>query len=332
MLHHSKVDRLNGSTVRICCETQRSDLPVSIFKGDSPDAIDLKRPIATLNGEKCVEVPEIGEDVRAYFKIVPQGGSGIVVAERRVPFQGTVNFRDLGGYETTSGKRVRWGTVFRSDSLARLTMRDQGLLIRMGMKVVFDFRTPNEVKKAPDLLPEHGQIDYVHLPVVHGEFDSVAALKRLSEGDASWLTENFMVDGYLRNIEEFADVWGVVINRLAETQNRPLVFHCTGGKDRAGVCAALVLLALGVPEETVVYDHGLSNIFIAEVLKKINTRIKSFGVDPERVAPYFTAPRTCILAFLSHIRKAYGSAGRYLREKAGVSDEKQALLKEALLE
>ena len=93
-----------------------------------------------------------------------------------------------------------------------------------------------------------------------------------------------MINGYKDNIDLFADKWGLVLKRLAEPDSQPLVFHCTGGKDRAGACAAIILLALGVPEETVIYDHGLSNVFIASLVNKVYEYVESFGIDPEIVS------------------------------------------------
>jgi protein-tyrosine phosphatase len=123
-----------------------------------------------------------------------------------------------------------------------------------------------------------------------------------------------------------------VFRRLADPDQLALVFHCTGGKDRAGTCAALVLLALGVPEETVIRDHGLSNIFVADVLEKIYAQFESSGIDRNRISPYFTAPQYCIEALLDHIRAKYGSPADYLKSKAGVTEEMLEQIKRQLLE
>ena len=153
----------------------------------------------------------------------------------------------------------------------------------------------------------------------------------MKKADVSWLTPDFMVNGYIRNLEDFAGVWGEVINCLAELENGSILFHCTGGKDRTGTCAALILLMLGVSGETVVEDHQLSNIYIADLLPKIFKLIASYGVDPDVVYPYLTAPKECILAVLDHIKNKYGSASAYLVKKAGVSMKTQEALKEKLL-
>ncbi len=261
-----------------------------------------------------------------------ESGARFLTSERRMPMEGAVNFRDIGGYPTTDGRQVKWGRVYRSDGLARLTVKDHQILRRIGLRRIFDFRTPAEVSVSPDHLPEDDAIEYVNLPVRHGAIDFTVAMNRLQKGDAAWLTPDFMVNGYIRNLEEYPEVWGQVICYLAKVpDDQAIVFHCTGGKDRTGTCAALILLMLGVDEDTVIQDHQLSNAYIADMLPGIYQAIASYGIDPELLAPYFTAPREGITAILDHIRNSYGSASAYLSVKAGVQKETQELLKGKLL-
>jgi protein-tyrosine phosphatase len=332
LISNVTVARTDKNVVEICWSSGFDNLGVSIYAGDSPSTIDGTSPAARVIGRSRAEICGLAPDVRHYFSVVPEGGSGVIAAERRVPLEGATNFRDLGGYETSDGRRLKWGRIFRSDSLAGLTHRDRSLLKRIGIRLAFDLRTPLEVRLAPDRLPEDDSVEYLHLPIIHEDFDPFAALNRIRKGDVSWLTEEFMINGYIRNIEDFPGVWGMVINRLAESDSLPLVFHCTGGKDRAGTCAALIMFALGVPEETIIYDHELSNLFIADWVKKADVYIKAFGIDPELVAPYFTASREGIVSLLDHIRNTYCSAANYLSTKAGVSKETLSLMKQELLE
>ena len=332
IISNVKVARTDKNAVEICWTSGFDDMGVSIYAGDSPVTIDGTSPAARVIGGTRAQISGLSPDVRHYFSVVPDSGSGVITAERRVPLEGAVNFRDLGGYETTDGLRLKWGRIFRSDSLSRLTNSDRCLLKRIGIRLAFDLRTPLEVELEPDQLPEDDSIEYLHLPIIHEEFDTFAALNRIRQGDVSWLTKEFMINGYIRNIEDFPGVWGMVVNRMAESDSLPLVFHCTGGKDRAGACAALIMLALGVPEETVIYDHGLSNVFIAEWMRKVDVYIKAFGIDPEMVAPYFIAPREGIVCLIDHIRNTYGSAANYLSTRAGISDETLSLMKQELLE
>ena len=110
-----------------------------------------------------------------------------------------------------------------------------------------------------------------------------------------------------------------------------MVIHCTAGKDRSGSCAALILLVLGVSEECVIYDHALSNIYIAGFIDIITAHVRSLGIDPDLLAPYFKAERKCIEAFLDYLITTYGSAENYLMERAGVSGETIDQLRRDLL-
>ncbi|MDQ1334074.1 MAG: hypothetical protein QG552_1024 [Thermodesulfobacteriota bacterium] len=333
MISGITVERQGKESVRIRWTSERPDDGVSVYYAASPAmaAPDAGSAIR-VRGTNEAEVAGLDPDQRYYFRVVPDGEEGMVIAERQVALEGAVNCRDLGGYETMDGRRIRWGQVFRSDSLARLTEPDRVKVGNLGLRLVIDFRTPNEVSNSPDRLPDSGSLSYLNLPIAHGEFDFVGAVERIKKGDDTWLTPGFMVAGYIQNVDEFPGIWGEVIRRLTQPENRPLLFHCTGGKDRAGTCAALILLALGVPEETVIADHQLSNILIADLIKRVYERIATYGVDPQKLSPYFTAPRECIISLLAHLHKAYGSPVGYLKRAAGLTDEILALLKEQLLE
>jgi len=324
--------RTGTDSVKISWKIKNKNSSVAIFLGENPNAIDHRMPAATVTGKSDMSISGLDPDTRYYFDVVPSDGPNTTISERRVQLEGGVNFRDLGGYQTADGRRVKWGRVFRSDNLGRLTDRDVFFLQKMGIRLVCDFRTPAEIKKLPDRYPLGAHGRSLQLPIRHGESDPANAFDRIKKGDIDWMTEEYMIKGYIKNIENFAPLWKTFFNTLAEPSNRPLVFHCTGGKDRAGVAAALILLALDVPEETVIRDHGLSNLYIAAVLERIYDRIRTMGVDPDGISAYFTAPQNAILAVLKQLKKAYGSAANYLINKAGVDENQLIRLKEDLLE
>lgn len=331
-LKNGSLIRTSDDSVEISWNFSDKSQGFMVYAGESPDHIDHKNPVASSRANSSAKISGLDPDTRYYFEVALKEGSKVVVSDRRVPLEGSVNFRDLGGYETSDGRRVKWGQVFRSDNLGRLTDRDVSFVQRMGIRMVCDFRTPAEANKLPDRFPSTKQGRYLHLPIQHGEFDPAGTFERIKNGDIEWMTEEFMITSYLKNIDDFASVWSVLFKILADGSKRPLVFHCTGGKDRAGVCASLVLLTLGVPEETVIDDHGLSNLYIAAVLERIYDQIRSYGVDPNQIASYFTAPQNAIVAVVRHIRQTYGSAADYLIKKAGVDEKVVAQLREDLLE
>ncbi len=332
IIYNAVVEQNPDNSYKIQWNTRQNKTVVSIFVSDSPDGIDKTNAIKVVKNKTIAFISGLKPDKRYYFKIVPESGPGIITAERRIPLDGSANFRDLGGYETTDGRVVKWGRVFRSDSLARLSEKDRTSLQELDIKTVVDFRSSEEVDKAPDRLPEQISIKYLHLPIYRTGLNPVKAFERMQAGDISWLTKDFIIRGYINSVENFSGIFATVINNLVIPGNCPLVFHCTAGKDRAGTCAALILRALEVPEETVIQDHDLSNIYIANVLEKMYRQVESIGLDPEKVAPYFTAIKESIIALLDHLRKTYGSVQDYLITKAGITEKTLSLLKQELLQ
>ncbi|MFW6011253.1 MAG: tyrosine-protein phosphatase [Desulfosalsimonas sp.] len=330
ILLDAAAERMDEKTVRICWQSAEN-AEVTVYASESPGFFDRTKQVGR-SSDGCVQVNGLDPLARHYFFLETQGDC-MVVAERRVWMDGSVNFRDLGGYKTAEGLRVKWGRVFRADGLSRLSDRDLKRLNNMGISRVYDFRTASEMEGAFDRLPEDGSITHIHLPVSHGRFDFAEAMERLKNGDTEWLTADFMVKGYIRNLENYPETWASVIRDLAWPDGgESSVFHCTGGKDRTGTCAALILLALGVPEETVIDDHQLSNIYIARLLPRLYRQMERAGVDPEALFPYLTAPRQCIVAVVDYILENYGTALDYLIKRAGIKDEELAFFRLNLLE
>ncbi|NOY70334.1 MAG: tyrosine-protein phosphatase [Deltaproteobacteria bacterium] len=325
------VEAIDKTSIKVEWSGIEPGRQVFVFLGTSQSTIDRKNPVA-VSTSGHTRITGLDPLNRYYFEISVDGKAGVIAAPRRVIMDGAVNFRDLGGYATKDGRQVKWGRVFRADGLARLSDVDLKRMVRMKITRVFDLRSAAEMADAPDRLPDNRSIKHVHVPVTHGDFDFVEAMKRIKAGDTSWLTDDFMVKGYINNIESFPLAWGRIIGEAADAGKGPLVFHCTGGKDRTGTCAALLLLALGVDEETVIYDHQLSNIYIRQLLPQIYEMMASYGIDPEILFPYLTAPRECVEALLEHIRKNYGSATGYLVERGGMIPEEIERIKQGLLE
>lgn len=251
---------------------------------------------------------------------------------RRLPLSQAVNFRDIGGYLTVDRRTVKRGRVYRSDHLSRLTPEDQQLLQHLRFKVVCDLRTVLEQQNAPDLLPADGSIRLQSLPVQANDFDPATITDRLKAGDDTWLSMDFFIKLYQSYLDDFGPVWGKVLRLAASHHNLPLVFHCTGGKDRTGICAALLLKALGVPEERIISDHDLSNVYNAERLQPIYAKFAAMGIVPDRMTPYLQAPVEPIVAMLDHLKKTYGTIEDYLLTKAKLDRTTLMALQAGLLQ
>lgn len=325
------VARRGEDSVEIRWNERARDIGVTVYRGDSPERIQTAAPLAQVSGNTSV-VLSLATDGPHFFKLVAADGAEAVVGERRPGVEGAPNLRDLGGYEAADGRRVKWGRIFRSSNLGRLTDRGLAQIRRLGVRLVCDFRTEAEAARLPNRFPDSPAVGYVRLSIQHGDYEPTAVFERIKQGDYGWISEEFMIRGYIDSVERYPEVWARFFQLLAEPRQQPLLFHCTGGKDRTGAAAALILLALGVPPETVIADYGLSDGYNADVRRAIYDHLKPFDVDIAKVEPYFTAPESRLRALLKHVDARYGSAVDYLVKRAGVGAETIAKLKGDLLE
>jgi protein-tyrosine phosphatase len=326
------VVRRSEDSVEIRWNEDAGDIGLSIYRGASPQQIQTVVPLAEVSQGNSALLTGLAADSPHFFKLVAADGAAVTVGERRPVVEGTPNLRDLGGYETEDGPRVKWGQLFRSSNLGRLTDKGLNQIKQLGLKLVCDFRTEAEALKLPNRFPDSAAVSYVRLPIQHGEFEPTSVFDRIRKGDFDWISEEFMIQGYIESVERYPKVWSHLFTLLSDSRHRPLLFHCTGGKDRTGAAAALILLALGVPTEAVVADYGLSDGYNVDVRRTIYEQLQPFGVDIAKVEPYFTAPESRLRALLKYIDSRYGSAVDYLVKKAGVSEQTIARLKDELLE
>ncbi|MGB0388660.1 MAG: tyrosine-protein phosphatase [Ardenticatenaceae bacterium] len=307
---------------------------VGVYVGTQPDAIERGSPLAEVSGQSELLISGLDPAVRHYFELRFEGGEcdgkGIVVSERFLPLQGATNFRDLGGYRTIDGRRVAWGRVYRSSQLSALSDKDLKYLLNLGLKQVCDLRTMREVALQPDRLPE--ELGYLHSPVHRAEEFPIRQRDVLFKRDRLREAWTKMYIDLL--IDQKAQAFGNLLRRFADAEQLPIVFHCTAGKDRAGITSALLLLALGVPEEVVVADYSLSNLHYAQLSQKVQQRLPQIGwvgISIDQFQPFLEANPATLRATLAHIRTKYGSVLAYLHHAAALDHEVIARLKDNLL-
>ena len=219
--------------------------------------------------------------------------------------EGMFNLRDLGGYATRRGGRTRTGRIFRADALAHLTDADLAALNPLGLGLICDLRSAEEVERYPDRLPSGAR--HLHNPMrlnvnVMGDYRDPAF-----DWSAFRLEQLF-----IHMLDQSGATLRAIFAQLADSGAYPYLFHCAAGKDRTGVAAALLLRTAGVPDETIVADFALSDGYIAPKLPEFRERGKARGVDLERAEPLFRAPATAMEATLAHLDDRYGSTAGYL--------------------
>jgi protein-tyrosine phosphatase len=230
--------------------------------------------------------------------------------------------------------------VYRSGELSQLSDADVGKLGQLGIRTVVDLRSPEEVSaRGEGRLPSGAQL----LPLPITSSDMFAKLiPMFLKGDFSQVPPDLLDQVNRMLVSEFTAQYTGLLRALSDPANRPLVFHCTQGKDRAGFGAAMVLSALGVPWETVVEDYLLSNHFRKEENDKMLGMIRGFAANhggPEgeevafsRVEGLLYVKEQSLQAAHAEIIERHGSVEVFLTEGLGCSVEGLAQLRDELLE
>lgn len=223
-----------------------------------------------------------------------------------LPITGAYNVRDLGGYETKDHRHVKSGLLFRSGDLDKLTEEDIELLSAIPLKTIIDFREKDKLVSTPDK-----EIDSVtksiSLPINAGE---------IIEAKIDFTREIplIMIDAYKAIVRNYQDKFKIFFQILSEQANAPLLFHCSAGKDRTGIAAALILSALGVEKKTIMEDYMLTN----ECLKGKYDFLMMIKPD---LKPLFVVMPEYLDAAFRVIDEEYGGMHTYLTKHLGVNIE-----------
>ncbi|MGK4585567.1 tyrosine-protein phosphatase [Kitasatospora sp. HPMI-4] len=239
---------------------------------------------------------------------------------RDIEFDRLHNFRDLGGYRTEDGRTVRWGSLYRSDSLAKLASEsDRERFLGLGIRTVIDLRYPWEIESR-GRVPEGLGVEYHNLSIEHRPYDQAALGPEVD-------TATFLAERYAEVAEDGVEELRRALEVIAGADG-PLVFHCASGKDRTGIVAALVLGLLGVPEETIVADFALTGLATERLIA--DWRAGNPGREPNWPG-YGRAPAELMRLFLAELAARHGSVRGYAGEVLGLGPEFASLLGERLL-
>lgn len=267
------------------------------------------------------------------------------VGERVLPLEGGRNFRDLGGYPTEDERTVKWGRLYRSGAMSKLTKPDFRYLADVGIRVVCDLRCNEERADEPadwSALPgiDYRTWDYSR----HDRYEDGSSLtsELRQEGMTPAGVAAIMKRTYQHYMTQHSDKYRHLFQRLAEGAV-PLVFNCSAGKDRTGVAAALVLSVLGVPRRVVVQDYALSEKvvdFEAELGRGDKRReprqdelFDWVSEAPiELVRPLLRSEPGYIESALSYIDETYGSVIDYVRTVLEIGERELTRVRGILLE
>jgi protein-tyrosine phosphatase len=256
---------------------------------------------------------------------------------RTLELQGAPNFRDIGGYALDDGRHVRWGRVFRSSALSKLTPDDVAKVDRLDLAAVVDLRTLEEREKSPSVWARRPRDIY------ESPKESLAPVMQTIMHDAQTADgaragiESF----YARMPDSYRTEYAALFHRIAAGK-LPILVHCSAGKDRTGVAIAVLLASIGVPRDTIIGDYALTEKLVPELptaqqsAATVGAAAQASAVlaqlpDESRHALWRSDPEYISVA-LHSIDREYGSVDSYVRHGLRISDREIAVIRKALTE
>ena len=245
-------------------------------------------------------------------------------SERHFAFEGCFNFRDIGGYLTKEGKKIKKGIYFRTGRQDRMSEKDLAELKNFKISTQIDLRKPEEILDQGKGPLENMGADYINIPIIpDGGSDQLSRLV----GDTGISGKRYL--GYL----EFGpESWLKIFEILANKDSLPLVLHCTAGKDRTGVSTAFLLSVLGVDRDLIEADYKLTNLDTERQADFIeNSGGFPEGVDREAMILAAGVPEDAMKVFLDGVESRWGSVLGYL-EEIGITKNQMNAIRDNFLE
>lgn len=209
-----------------------------------------------------------------------------------------------------SGRRTRWRTLFRTDALDVIPPASQDALLELGLRTVIDLRWPHELTEAPSVFAARSRVRYRSIPLLEDDPMPIIGLAAT----------------YRHMLDERAPVLADVARALLEPDALPAVIGCAAGKDRTGVTIALLLAAVGVPDDVIVADYVLTGAAFSE-RDPGDPHLVDWRSSPVELE----CPPAYMEAMLAHLATRHGGAGDLLHRN-GLAPAGLDLLVELLTE
>lgn len=293
---------------------------VRVFASTRNGSLDLTNTIAAGRLNAPIVVRGLGRDQHWFFTLMPDRGAALTITERSPQISTAPNLRDAGGYRTSDGHWVRMGALYRSDQLDRLSDADLARLAALDIGAVADLRTSSERQREPDRIPSGSE--HIILDVAADASGSLGGDMRQAMGMIASGKGAEMLTAANRdfvNLPAARAAYGALIRRIAN-DDKPVLYHCTAGKDRTGWASAIILTLLGVPREIVLQDYLASNAYLAEKNKATLLKLKDSGaaLNPEALEPVLGVRASYIAAAFDEVAMRYGSMEAYARNGLGI--------------
>jgi protein-tyrosine phosphatase len=232
-------------------------------------------------------------------------------APRHIALDGVYNFRDLGGYRTVDGQRVKWGVIYRSAALSRASAEDVAEIEALGVRNIYDLRSSEERTQQPTTWQGRPS---PHIFAHDYSLDRSVISGVVRPGASAGAVRAAFAQSYPDMLRQTQPQQRALFEGLLAAEG-PVLFHCTAGKDRTGMAAALVLSVLRVPRDVIFADYDMSNQYLAPS----DPRMAALNLSPEAMHALAGVEPAYLQAAFDYIDTNYGSVDAYVERELGVT-------------
>ena len=319
-------------------ETKTSPLQIEMYWSYSPAHVDFENYVGAFKHNTFKFKRVVSPNKRIYYHLRINQDATFVTGERILAIDGMCNFRDLGGYPTQDGRRVKWGLLYRGDQLFNSKESSDALMENLKIKTIIDLRNDQEVLKSPNRCLNLTAKTYQYDPnapiaAFAGEVqnrDIFSDRNGLIETAKKWLQTGKSGDEVMINQQrefvlslESQHAFKDSLMLVMDYSNAPLFQHCRGGKDRTGYLSMLELMVLGVDRRYVLNDYLITNRARAQKNKAYRDKFMSMTDSLEYTTFYmalFEAKAAYLNAAIDLICADYGDVEHYVMSQFGISE------------
>nr|WP_252198507.1 tyrosine-protein phosphatase [Clostridium sp. MCC353] len=268
---------------------------------------------------------------------------GLKEVAERIKLESLQNTRDLAGYTTADGRIIRPKCLIRSGALAGMSENDKEILFgEYGVRTVIDLRTGIEADEKPD--PVIPGVKNIFNPILNEE--TAGFTHENEDGEGVDMLEGFLkhaksLNGhpeiYINHLyenlvlnEQAVKHYGTFLNLVLEAEPGAVLWHCSAGKDRAGMATAFLLTAMDVDRANIIRDFTASNGFLQKETEGMVALVRSRTSDPdlEKCAETLCqVHESYIQAAFKTIEERFGDMDTYMENELGFGREKRDRLK-----
>ncbi|KAI6034580.1 protein-tyrosine phosphatase-like protein [Pisolithus microcarpus] len=241
-----------------------------------------------------------------------------------VPIPGVSNVRDLGSYPTTMSNVItKPGYMFRAAEVSNITKEGAEKMRALRITTVFDLRSDPEMKKYSTPIPTIEEVHIIRVPVFRNEDYSPESMAKKFELYARGTTEAF-IQLYSQILDHGGKAFGTILRHVRDKPNSPFLFHCTAGKDRTGVMAAILLKLASVDDHYICHDYSLTRVGREPDREKVIKRLSTeplFAANTDAALRMLTSRYSTMTAFLELLERVYGGVEEYVKKYCGLTEE-----------